>query len=89
MPSTKSAEAIETPKALTEAEAVSAGEEAHRSHLNIMADKFASEKRVTVKIHNDRDVFVQINGYSFLIAPNVKVQVPESLVPILEDAGYL
>lgn len=79
----------EIPAEVKVAEAVSDSEEAQRSMLNIMADKFASEKRVSVKVRNDGDVFLQVNGYSFLIKPNVKVEVPESIVPLLEDAGYL
>lgn len=70
-------------------EAVPAAEESHRSMMRYMADKFAKEKRVTVKIRNDSDVFCQVNGYSFLIKPNKKVEVPESLIPILEEAGYI
>ena len=79
----------EIPAEVKAAEAVSDSEEAQRSMLNVMADKFAREKRVPVKVRNDGDVFVQVNGYSFLIKPNAKVEVPESIVPLLEDAGYL
>ena len=65
------------------------GEKDRESMLAIMRKKFAAEKRVTVRLRNDGDVFVQVNGYSFLIKPNVKVDVPESLIPLLEEAGYL
>jgi hypothetical protein len=54
-----------------------------------MAEKFAKEPRREVKLRHDGDVFVSINGYSFLIKPNVKVKVPESIIPLLEDGGYL
>lgn len=79
----------DVPASVATPEVVSASEEAQRSLLNVMRDKFAAEKRVPVKIRNDGDVFVQVQGYSFLIKPNVKVEVPESLVPILEEAGYI
>lgn len=79
----------EVPAPVAVAETVSDGEAVQRSMLNVMADIFAKEKRVPVKVRNDGDVFVQVNGYSFLIKPNVKVEVPESLVTILEDAGYI
>lgn len=65
------------------------GEKARKSMLATMRDKYAKEKRVTVKLRHDGDVFIQVNGYSFLIKPNVRVEVPESLVPHLEDAGYI
>jgi hypothetical protein len=79
----------DVPAEVAEKASLSAGEEAQRSMLNIMRDKFKNEKRVTVKVRNDSDVFLQVNGYSFLIKPNTKVEVPESIVPLLEDAGYL
>ena len=61
---------------------------ARESMLNVMRDKYAKEKRVRVKVHNDGPVQVQINGYSFLIQEGVPVEVPESVAQILEDAGY-
>ena len=62
---------------------------AQQSMLNVMRDKFATEKRVPVKVHNDGPVQVQINGYSFLIREGVKVEVPESVRDILDEAGYI
>lgn len=69
--------------------AESDAETAQRSMLNVMGDIYKAEKRVPVKVRSDGDVFVQVNGYSFLIKPNVKVEVPESLVTILEEGGYI
>lgn len=60
-----------------------------QSMLNVMRDKYAKEKRVPVKIHNDGPVSVQVNGYSFLIRENVRVEVPESVAEILDAAGYI
>jgi len=85
----KSATEAEVVTAAPVASATPAAEAAHRSMLDLMADKFKNEKRVTVKVRNDADVFVQVNGYSFLIQPNKKVEVPESIVPLLEEAGYI
>lgn len=62
---------------------------AHKSMLNTMRDKFAKEKRVRVKVHNDGPVTVQINGYTFLIREGVPVEVPESVATILDQAGYI
>lgn len=62
---------------------------AQQSMLNVMRDKYAKEKRVRVKIHNDAPVPVQVNGYSFLIREGVAVEVPESVAQILEEAGYI
>lgn len=59
------------------------------SMLNVMRDKYAKEKRVRVKVHNDGPVQVQVNGYSFLIRENVPVEVPESVAEILDAAGYI
>lgn len=59
------------------------------SMLGRMKEKYAKEKRVRVKVHNDAPVQVQVNGYSFLIRENVPVEVPESVAQILEDAGYI
>jgi hypothetical protein len=60
-----------------------------QSMLNVMRDKYAVEKRVPVKVHNDGPVQVQVNGYSFLIREGVKVEVPESVAAILDEAGYI
>lgn len=62
---------------------------AQQSMLNVMRDKYAKEKRVRVKVHNDGPVSVQVNGYSFLIRENVPVEVPESVAEILDAAGYI
>jgi hypothetical protein len=59
------------------------------SMLNVMRDKYKTEKRVRVKVHNDGPVQVQVNGYSFLIRENVPVEVPESVAEILDQAGYI
>jgi len=59
------------------------------SMIDKMRAKYAKEKRVRVKVHNDGPVQVQVNGYSFLIRENVPVEVPESVAQILEDAGYI
>lgn len=66
-----------------------AAEAARQSMIDFMAKKFAAEPRVEVRCRNDGDIFLSVNGYSFLIKPNVKVKVPESIVPLLEEAGYL
>ncbi len=79
------AEAAGAPSAKVRAAAL----ESQQSMLNIMRDKFASEKRVPVKIHSDGPVQVQVNGYSFLIRENVRVEVPESVRDILDEAGYI
>lgn len=74
---------IEKPEGLTDDRA------AHESMLNTMKRIFAEMPRVKVRVHNDSDVFVQINGYSFLIKPGKTVEVPEQVAEVLEDAGYI
>lgn len=59
------------------------------SLLDRMKAHYAQAKRVPVKIRGDQDAFVQINGYSFHIQKGVRVEVPEDLVPVLDEAGYL
>jgi len=59
------------------------------SMVDQMRDKFAAERRVKVKVHNDGPVSVQVNGYTFLIREKVTVEVPESIRDILDDAGYI
>lgn len=60
-----------------------------QSMLNVMRDKYKAERRVAVKVHNDGPVSVQVNGYSFLIREGVRVEVPESVAEILDEAGYI
>jgi hypothetical protein len=62
---------------------------AHASLIDLMKAHFAKEERVEVKVRNDGDVFVQINGYSWLIQPNVKVKVPKSVALLLEQGDYI
>lgn len=62
---------------------------AQQSMLNVMRDKYASEPRVRVKVHNDGPVSVQVNGYSFLIREGIAVEVPESVAELLDAAGYI
>jgi hypothetical protein len=77
-------EVVVTPEVLT------APEVRHASLIDMMRDKLAAEPKVDVKILNaDSDVFVQINGYSFLIQPKVKVRVPKSVALLLEQGGYI
>jgi hypothetical protein len=54
-----------------------------------MRDYLAAQPKRRVKLRNDGDVFVQINGYSLLIQPNVPVDVPEPVAVLLEQADYI
>lgn len=64
--------------------------EANRASLiDQMRDELNSQPKVEVKVKNDADVPVQINGYTYLIQPNVKVRVPQSVATLLEEAGYI
>lgn len=66
-----------------------AAEARHASLIDMMKAHFEKEEKVEVKVRNDSDVFVQINGYSFLIQPNVKVRVPKSVALLLEQGDYI
>jgi hypothetical protein len=85
----RTAAPTETPAEVVAPEGVATDEARRQSMIDFMAEKFAKEPRREVKLRHDGDVFVSINGYSFLIKPNVKVKVPESIIPLLEDGGYL
>lgn len=61
----------------------------HASLIDVMKAHFAKEEKVEVKVRSDGDVFVQINGYSFLIQPDVKVRVPKSVALLLEQGNYI
>ena len=72
-----------SPAAKTEAEM------ARLSLIDKMKVYFKDQKRVRVKVHNDFDVPVQINGYTFIVQANVPVDVPEDVAWHLENAGYI
>lgn len=82
----------ETPEAVPQSAPLLASEEAHASLIDTMKEYFKTEARDEVRILGDAkdgDVFVQINGYSFLIQRGVKVRVPRSVRTLLEDGGYI
>lgn len=81
--STPAVEAITAPATSDSAE------RAHQSLIDRMRVELAAQPKRTVKVRNDGDVFVQINGYSFLIQPDVKVSVPEPVADLLDEAGYI
>ena len=88
----RSAPAPEVPEVVPTADPLMAGEKAHQSLIDRMKQHFAAEERVEVKILGDKkdgDVFVQINGYSFLIQRGSRVRVPASVAVLLEQGEYI
>lgn len=83
------ADAPEAPEVVSVLDPMTAAEQSHRSLIDRMKVHFADQERVEVKVRHDSDVFVQINGYSFLIQPNVKVRVPAQVAELLEQGGYI
>ncbi len=83
---TSDTEAIE-PKTFEEAKTDQ--QMARLSLIDKTRDYFKTQKRVRVKVRNDGDVSVQVNGYTFVIQANVPVEVPEDVATLLEDAGYI
>ena len=65
------------------------GEAAHLSMIDRMRAHYKTEKRVRVKVRASHDVPVQVNGYTFVVQPNVYVDVPESIALLLEEADYI
>ncbi len=80
---------VPAPEGAPSAEVALSARAAQDSMLNVMRDHYKTEKRVRVKVHSDRPVTVQVNGYSFLIREGVAVEVPESVADILDAAGYI
>lgn len=63
---------------------------AHRSMIDVMREHFRKQRRVTIRVPKEAgEQFVQINGYSFQIQPGVKVEVPEAVAQVLEEAGVI
>lgn len=59
------------------------------SLIDKMKVYFKDQPRVRVKVRNDGDVPVQINGYTFIVMANVPVEVPQDVADLLETAGYI
>lgn len=55
------------------------------SKIDRMRDLFAKQKKVAVRL--PEDTRVQINGFTFLIKGKATVEVPESVLEVLEQAG--
>lgn len=89
-PADEAAEAgVETPAPISFEQAKSAQEQARLSRIDQMRDYFKTQPRRRVKVRNDADVPVQINGYTFIVQANVNVDVPVDVADLLEEAGYI
>lgn len=71
------------------AQAKSEQEMARLSLIDQMKVYFKDQPRVRVKVRNDADVPVQINGYTFIVRANVAVDVPQDVADLLDQAGYI
>ena len=80
-------EVIAPPKSF--AQAKTEQEAARTSLIDRMREHFKNEPRVRVKVRNDADVPVQINGYTFLVQAGVPVDVPQSVADLLAAADYI
>lgn len=83
------AEEVEVAVPITFEEAKTLQETARLSRIDEMREYFKNQKRIRVKVRNDSDVPVQINGYTFIVAANVPVEVPVDVAELLEVAGYI
>lgn len=59
----------------------------HESRITRQKEFLAGQRKVPVKVKTD--TFIQINGYTMQLQPNVKVMVPEQVAEILEEAGRI
>ena len=71
------------------AKAAQAAQVSNISRIDKMRQHFLKQPKRRVKVRNDGPVRVQVNGYSFLIQPNVVVEVPEQVAQLLEEADYI
>lgn len=76
-------------EAVPEAVALSQAESERQSMIDKMRDYLAAQPKRRVKVRNDGDVFVSINGYSVLVKPNVWLHVPEPIAQLLEEGDYI
>ena len=52
-----------------------------------MRDYFAAQKKVSIKTREDE--WVQVNGYTFIIKKGERVDVPEDIARMLDEAGRI
>jgi hypothetical protein len=74
-------------KAPTADKATSAEERQDKFTENTMREYFASRPKVTIKTREDE--WVQVNGYTFIIQAGQRVEVPQDVADILEEAGRI
>ena len=81
----------ETPAAAepaAEPDPVRAADKArHRSDIAKTQADLKKQKKVVVRVQED--TYVGINGYGFRIKGKTKVEVPEQVADILEEAGRI
>lgn len=81
------AEEVQMTASTAEPETSGSDRAAFESDLARTQKALAKQKKVTVKVQED--TYVAINGYGFLIQGKTKVQVPEQVAEILEEAGRI
>ena len=52
-----------------------------------MREYFASQPKVSIKTREDQ--WVQVNGYTFIIKGGERVDVPEDVFKLLDEAGRI
>jgi deoxycytidine triphosphate deaminase len=72
----------ETPDVATSAE-----QRQDKFTEDTMRQYFAQQKKVSIKTREDQ--WVQVNGYTFIIKANERVEVPEDIANILEESGRI
>ena len=58
-----------------------------RDRQDIMREHFAKQKKVRLRVREQQ--WVQVNDYTFVIAANEWVEVPQQIADILEETGRL
>ena len=55
--------------------------------FEFMKKHYASQPKVSIKTREDE--WVQVNGYTFIIKANERVEVPKDIADILEESGRI
>lgn len=89
MPAPRPAQ-VEAPAPTPAYVPLTADQGAQASTIDFMRDHFSKQRKVSIKIPLDRgEQWVQVNGYTFQIMAGERVNVPEQVAQILEDAGVV
>ena len=78
-----------TPVAAS-ADPLGAERTAQLSRIDQMRDYFSKQPKETIRVPKEKgEQYVQVNGYTFVIAPGIPVKVPEQIADMLRTAEII